>query len=131
MGDAQDTRFWSVINDWKTNLVNEKLKEAHYRWRLREAELFAEMMDAPPGRIVRFTRIEQLPDPVAAWDGAPKCEMCGCEPWILVPHPLNKKRVCLECKAKGTEGWVPCPATHTLQGVCNLCRNTPGFIEEV
>ena len=77
------------------------------------------------GKPIKFTRIINIcppPDP-------PKCEMCGTTPWILTTHPLSKKNVCLECKTKGTDGWVPCPATHT-NGPCPLCRNTPGYIEE-
>lgn len=86
------------------------------------------------GRIINVTSYEE---PAAAYGipaappGPPKCEMCGCNPWILVEHPLNKKRVCLECKTKGTEGWVPCPATHKKDYLCPLCHKTPGFIEEV
>ena len=69
--------------------------------------------------------------PVTAMWEAPKCEMCGTQAWIFVKHPLNGKQVCLECRAKGTEGWAPCPATHKDDAQCPLCRATPGFVEEL
>lgn len=127
MGDAQDTRF--TWDDIKNALVNDRLREARYRWELRQAELLDAMMSAEPGQIIRFERIEKLPDPVAEM-AAPSCEMCGTTPWILTNHPLSGKSVCLECKTKGFEGWVPCPATHKDGMACVLCRKTPGFIEE-
>jgi len=69
--------------------------------------------------------------PASPPPGPPKCEMCGCNPWILTAHPISGKRVCLECKTKGCEGYVACPNTPAHKdGKCVLCRNTPGYIQE-
>lgn len=125
MGDAQDTRFWRVLD--KNAYVNEKLKEARYRWELRQAELLEWMISDKPGKVITFERIEYLPIP----QPAPGCKMCGRNAWILVDHPISNERVCMECSKLGAPGWVACPATHQPTNACPLCRSTPGFIEEV
>lgn len=121
MGDARDTRFHNAINS------------IYERWKAdqeRRIDAFAWVFDNPTGDVLRITRIEQLTDPTATM-AAPVCEMCGTTPWILVTHPLSGKAVCLECKTKGFEGWVPCPATHKEGASCPLCRSHPGFVEEL
>jgi len=132
--DAPTPKFWAWAGwDFECPPINEKLREANYKQHLREAESWANLAEgsgSKKGTIVKFTRYEALGIPGVP-PGPPKCEMCGCNPWILTQHPLNKKQVCLECKTKGTEGWVKCPATHKGDTACVLCRATPGYVQEL
>jgi hypothetical protein len=125
--------FWWFGWDFECPPINEKLREANYKQHLREAESWANLAEgagSKKGTIVKFTRYEALGLPGAP-PGPPKCEMCGCNPWILTTHPINGKRVCLDCKTKGSEGYVACPNTPAHKdGKCVLCRSTPGYVQE-
>lgn len=56
------------------------------------------------------------------------CTDCQRQAWILKPHGITKKQVCLECSRIPPDGYALCPATHTKSATCALCRGTE-FVE--